>query len=156
MTTVNKLSMLTCFLFLYGCAERKIDILDQKGKVVGGCVAGYDWHFYGLEDSIDYMLFKCAKADIENGNTISDFSLFKRDFTLPKAPEGFQWNKKLAMSYFYQDKISERKLGYILAEIEHTFNLAVISAEDELIQNNITQTEFDLKVSQAKIEWPGQ
>ena len=60
------------------------------------------------------------------------------------------------MSYFYQDKISERKLGYILAEIEHTFNLAVISAEDELRQNKITQTEFDLKVSQAKIEWLGQ
>ena len=37
------------FTFLIsGCAERQVDILDKQGNIVGGCIAGYDWHFYGL------------------------------------------------------------------------------------------------------------
>ncbi|WP_212668832.1 hypothetical protein [Pseudoalteromonas sp. NBT06-2] len=71
-----------------------------------------------MQDSIDYILFKCAKADIEKGHTISDLSLLALDFTLPHAPKGQKWNKKLAMDYFHNNQITERKLGYILAEIE--------------------------------------
>lgn len=52
---------------LSGCAERTINITEKDGKVVGNCIAGYDFHFYWLQDSIDYMLYECAKDSIAKG-----------------------------------------------------------------------------------------
>jgi hypothetical protein len=51
---LNLLKTIIVLFFLSGCAERVIDISDKEGKVLGGCNAGFDWHFYGLQDSIDY------------------------------------------------------------------------------------------------------
>ena len=46
----------TLILFLLSaCSGRQIDIIDDKGTIVGECYAGYDWHLYGLEHSINYM-----------------------------------------------------------------------------------------------------
>jgi len=57
----NLLKTIVVLFFLSGCAERVIDISDKEGKIVGGCNAGFDWHFYGLQDSIDYLLYECVK-----------------------------------------------------------------------------------------------
>ena len=82
----NLLKIIVVLFFLSGCAERVINITDKEGEIVGGCNAGFDWHFYGLQDSIDYMLYECAKDSIAKGFTISDERLLTLDFTLPKLP----------------------------------------------------------------------
>lgn len=143
-------------LGLSGCAERSIDILDNNGKVVGGCIAGFDWHLYGLQDSIDYMLYTCFKESVEKGLTISDPSLLNRDFSLPPVPDGHDyWTKKLAMEHFNADKISERKLGYILADTEWEYRLTIMAAENELADGKITQRQFNDIEEQARKKWLG-
>lgn len=156
-TMASKLVAAISLLFLLaGCAERRIHILDHEGKIVGECVAGYDWHLYGLQDSIDYMLFQCAKSSIEQGLTVSDKSLLDRDFTLPDPPAGAAWNKKLAMAHFRKGTLSEQKLGYILAAIEYDYSLKVWAAEDQLAEGTITQTEFDKIQEEAEAVWLGK
>lgn len=82
---VSKFVKIIVVIFcLSGCAERAINITDKEGKIVGGCNAGFDWHFYGLQNSIDYMLYECAKGSIAKGSTISDERLLTLDFKLPQ------------------------------------------------------------------------
>lgn len=141
---------------LSGCSGREINIIDIDGNIVGGCNAGFDWHFYGLQDSIDYMLYECAKDSIAKGFTISDERLLTLDFTLPPPPNGESWNKKLAMQQFHNGNITEKKLGYILAAIEYEYQKVVWPAEDDLTNGNISKTEFNKIVKDAKLKWLGE
>lgn len=143
-------------ILLSSCAGRQINIIDHEGKVIGECIAGYDWHFYGLQDSIDYALYLCAKGSIEKGYTVSDKSLLERDFTLPKPPDGKSWNKKLAMYHFKNGDITEQKLGYILAAIEHEYILISRDAEVKFSQGKISKAEFDQIISDARYGWLGE
>ena len=152
----NLVKPLFLILCLSGCAERVIDIVDTDGKVVGGCNAGFDWHLYGLQDSIDYMLYQCAKDSIAKGYTVSDKRLLTLDFTLPVPPKGKMWNKKLAMAHFHEDKITERELGYVLAEIEYEYMKKVWPAEEQLANGEISQAEFDQLMKKAKQKWLGE
>lgn len=149
-------TIIVSLLFISGCAQRTIDINDDKGNIVGGCTAGFDWHFYGLHDSIDYVLYECAEDAVAKGYIISDKRLLTLDFTLPDPPEGQRWNKKLAMQHFHNDKITERKLGYILADIETKYIKIVWPAEDDLASGKITQSEFNKIVKDAKYNWLGE
>ena len=150
------LKTIVLLFFLSGCAERVIDISDKEGKIVGGCNAGFDWHFYGLEDSIDYVLYECAKDSIAKGYTISDKRLRTIDFTLPAPPKGQLWNKKLAMSQFHSGKITERKLGYILAATELQYIRVIWAAEGDLANGKITEAEFNEIDKTAKLKWLGE
>ena len=152
----NLLMILVVLFFLSGCAERTINITDKEGKIVGGCNAGFDWHFYGLQDSIDYMLYECAIDSIAKGFKISDERLLTLDYTLPQAPEGKSWNKKLAMHHFHEENITERKLGYILAAIEYEYQKVAWPAEDDLADGKITQAEFNQIIKDAKFKWLGE
>ena len=152
----NLVKIIVLLLCLSGCAERVIDIRDKEGKVVGGCNAGFDWHLYGLQDSIDYLLYECAKESIAKGYTISDERLLTIDFTLPEPPKGQLWNKKLAMSQFHRGKISERKLGYILAATEYQYFKTIWAAEDDLANGKISEVEFDDIDKVAKLKWLGE
>lgn len=143
-------------LILSGCAERIIDIKDKDGNIVGGCNAGFDWHFYGLQDSIDYLLFECAKDSIAKGYTISDERLLTIDFTLPAPPIGHSWNKKLAMRQFHSGKIKEQKLGYILAAIEYEYMKVMQAAKSDLSLGKITKVEFNEIDKIAKLKWLGE
>ena len=143
-------------LCLSGCAERTINITDESNKVIGGCIAGFDWHFYGLQDSIDYMLYQCAKDSIAKGYKVSDERLLTLDFTLPAPPEGKAWNKKLAMHQFHKGNITERKLGYILAAIEYEYQKVAWPAEDDLENGKITQADFNKIINDAKFKWLGE
>ena len=152
----NLLKIIVVLFCLSGCAERVINITDKEGRIVGGCNAGFDWHFYGLQDSIDYMLYECAKDSIAKGFTISDERLLILDFTLPQPPEGKSWNKKLAMHHFHKGNITERKLGYILAAIEYEYQKVAWPAEDDLANGKITQDEFNKVIKDAKFKWLGE
>lgn len=143
-------------MLLTACAEREIDIMGHSGKVVGNCIAGYDWHFYGLQDSIDYMLYECARKLIEAGYSISDMSLLNRDFSLPSPPDGQAWNKKLAMKRFHAGAISEQKLGYILAAIEYEYHKVVWRAGEQLADGEITRAEFVETERKARRVWQGR
>ncbi len=152
----NSLKIIVVLFCLSGCAERVINITDKEGKIVGGCNAGFDWHFYGLQDSIDYMLYECAKNSLAKGFTISDERLLTLDFTLPQPPEGKAWNKKLAMHHFHKGSITERKLGYILAAIEYEYQKVAWPAEDDLANGKITQAEYNKIIKDAKFKWLGE
>jgi hypothetical protein len=152
----SKFTTVVLILCLSSCAGREITITDNNGKVVGECIGGADWHFYGLQDTIDYQLYLCSKDLIEKGFTVSDKSLLERDFTLPQPPEGKSWNKKLAMYHFKNGDITERKLGYILAATEHEYIMTSRAANDKLTQGKINKDEFDKTVEEAKYIWLGE
>ena len=133
------LKVIIILFCLSGCAERVMSITDNEGNVIGGCKAGFDWHFYGLQDSIDYMLYEYAKESIGKGFSVSDERLLTLDFTLTEPPEGKSWNKKLAMDQFHIGNISERKLGYILAAIEYEYQKIAWPAESDLAEGKISQ-----------------
>ncbi|MFT5162151.1 MAG: hypothetical protein ACI9FJ_000719 [Alteromonadaceae bacterium] len=144
-------------ILLSGCAGGRLDIMDQDGKIVGECIAGYDWHFDGLEDSIDYALYQCAKESIEKGHTISDKSLLALDFTLPQPPDGNKlWNKKRAMAHFHAGDIKEQQLGYILAAIELEYMMIGWAAQADLAAGKISQTELDQIIKAARFIWLGE
>jgi len=152
----NLLKAIILLFFLSGCAERVIEITDKEGGVVGECNAGFDWHIYGLQDSIDYMLYECAKDSLSKGLKISDERLLTLDFTLPQPPKGRSWNKKLAMHHFHKGNFTERKLGYILAAIEYEYQKVAWPAEDDLARGKITEAEFNKIVKEAKFRWLGE
>jgi hypothetical protein len=153
---LNIIRTIILLSLLSSCAERVIDITDKDGKIVGGCNAGFDWHFYGLQDSIDYLLYQCAKDSISQGYTISDKRLLTLDFTLPEPPAGKSWNKSLAMQQFHKGNITEQKLGYILAAVEYDYMKIVWSAEDDLASEKITESEFSRIIKEARFNWLGE
>ncbi|AOW78708.1 hypothetical protein A3Q34_18825 [Colwellia sp. PAMC 20917] len=152
----NLFKTIVLLFFLSGCAERVIDISDKEGKIVGGCNAGFDWHFYGLQDSIDYVLYECAKDLIAKGYTISDERLLSIDFSLPDPPKGQSWNKKLAMIQFHSGKITERKLGYILAATEFQYIKIIRTAKGDLASGKMTESEFNKIDQNARLNWLGE
>jgi hypothetical protein len=153
----SKIIITTLLLIsVIGCSNRVIHIVDENGKEVGECKAGYYLHFYGLEDSIDYMLYQCAKDSIDKGLKISGVLPLDRDYTLPKPPKGLPWNKKMAMHHFENDEISERKLGYILAAIEYKYHLKMLDAEKRYADGEIDKTEFNKITAQAEFDWRGE
>lgn len=152
----NLFKTIVLLFLLSGCAERIINISDKEGKIVGGCNAGFDWHFYGLQDSIDYLLYECAKDSIAKGYTISDERLLSIDFSLPDPPKGQSWNKKLAMGQFHSGKITERKLGYILAATEFQYIKIIRTAKDDLASGKLTEFEFNEIEKNAKLNWLGE
>lgn len=150
------LSITILLIMLSACAERRIDIIDRNGKIVGGCIAGFDWHFHGLQDSIDYMLYQCAKESIAAGYSITDNSLLEKDFSLPDPPAGKSWNRKLAIECYKKGGITERKLGYVLAEIEYSYQKTIMAAEDDLSEGKIDKVEFNQIARKARFEWLGE
>jgi hypothetical protein len=139
-----------------GCAQRSIYLYDENDQVVGECMAGFDWHFYGIQDSIDYILYKCAKGHVANGYRISDPALLSKDVSLPAPPDGKKWNKKLAMHEFKAHRITEQKLGYILAEIEYRHIMTREQAETQLANNDITTAQFELIMAESRRRWQGE
>ena len=78
------------------------------------------------------------------------------DFSLPEPPKGQSWNKKLAMSQFHSGKITERKLGYILAATEFQYIKIIRAAEGDLASEKITESEFNEIDKNAKLNWLGE
>ena len=101
------------------------------------------------------LVQECAKESLESGLKISDKSLLQLDFSIPPAPNKKQWTKKLAMHEFKNDRLTEEKLGYILAKLEYEYNLTVWSAEDRLHSGEINKAEFDKLEKEAKQKWQG-
>jgi hypothetical protein len=143
-------------LLLSSCSGRQIEIINTDGKVIGECYAGVDWHFYGMQDTIDYMLFQCAKESIEQGHTLSDHSLLAKNFTLPKPPTDQVWNKKIAMQQYTNGAISEQKLGYILAAVELKYMKIAWPARDDLAAGKISQEAFNKINKKARYIWLGE
>ncbi|SFC97657.1 hypothetical protein [Pseudoalteromonas denitrificans] len=152
---VKYLSLLILSVFLFGCAQGRLDVLDNNGQIVGSCSADFNFHWYGAQHSVNYILYICAKEHIENGLRVSDNSILVNDYTIPKSPKGNYWNKNLAKRQFSNDLISEEKLGYILAHVEYQYWMKLKNAKDKLSQSVINQVEYDRLVEKAKVELEG-
>lgn len=153
---MKKISVFFVVLLLLGCARGRMDVYDGDGNIVGECIARYDWHFYGIDDSVNYMLHLCAEQAAAEGRFIKDPTILNTDFTLPPPPEGQFWTKKLAMHHFYKRYISEQQLGYILSDIEYKYALKEWAAMDKLAKGDITQSEFEQIIQAAQLIWYGE
>lgn len=149
------LSLIILSLFLLGCAQGRVDVLDNNGKVVGNCTANFYFHRYGAQHSVNYLLYLCAKENVDKGLKISDESILANDYSIPKPPNGKNWNKKLANQQFSNNQISEEKLGYILAHLEYQYWEKLNKAENALSRSAITQSEHDRLIKKAKAEFEG-
>ncbi len=155
-----KVGIFVVFLcFLSGCASGRLDILDANGKVVGECTAGYDWHFFGARDSVDWLLNYCAQGALEETNenyTVSDESIINKDYTIPSPPTGESWNKLTAWHAFKLKQISENIYGYILADIENTYYLRNVEAQQLLQNGDINKTEYNQRIKSYKLSFYGE
>ena len=140
---------------LVGCAQGRLDVIDTNGKVVGECSAAFDWHWYGAQDSVNYLLNLCAQEHIAKGFTLSDESVLENNYALPIAPKMGVWNKKIAKEQFNSGKISEEKYGYILAAIEYKYIRKIELAAKKLDQKVISKNEYEQIVAKAKLEFNG-
>ncbi|MCW8128374.1 hypothetical protein [Microbulbifer halophilus] len=152
---MRTLSFITLFVSLFGCAQGRVDVLDHDGNVVGYCSADFNFHWYGAQDSVNYILYLCAKENIDKAFRISDESILADDYTIPEAPEGRMWSKKLAKKQFSKDLISEEKLGYILASVEFQYWAKLQEAKDDLSRSAITKEEYEKLVEKANSEFEG-
>lgn len=145
---------LVCMV-LVGCAEGRIDILDNSGKVVGNCSADFKFHFRGAQDSVNYILYICAKEHIEKGFRISDESILGNDYSLPNPPNRESWNSKVAKKQHTDGFISEEKLGYLLAYLEFQYWEDLKEAEAMLARSEITEYQYTQIVKDAKRKFKG-
>lgn len=143
-------------LVIVGCAKGRVDVLSQEGEFLGSCTAKFYWHWYGAKDSVDYLLYVCAKEHQDNGKVISDSTIFDSDYTLPKAPEGERWNKRNAYRGFKSGKFSEQKYGYILAAIEYDFIVKTQLARKQLDSGAIDRQSYEQLLKQAKSAFYGE
>lgn len=79
---------------LIGCAEGRLDVLSRDRNIVGYCSADFKFHPYGAQDSVNYILYLCAKENIDKGYKISDESILENDYSLPSPPKGKRWDNK--------------------------------------------------------------
>lgn len=144
-----------CVGLIVGCARGQLDIIDADENIVGECSANFYGHWYGAQDSVDYILHVCAKEQVEKGYRISDGSIFDNDYTLPEPPQDSAWNKRAAEREFKDGNISEKQYGYILAAIEYEFWLAKGRAEKQLESGVIDEEEYDRALSEAEDKFEG-
>ena len=152
---MKKINLVFLCLMILGCAQGRIAILDSEEKVVGYCSAAFDYHLQGVQDSVNYILHLCAKEQIEKGYRISDESILANDYTLPDAPNGKAWSTKLAKEQFSKGLITEEKFGYILADIEYKYQLKLKAAKENLDRLEITRSEYESFVADAKAAFEG-
>ena len=152
---MKNLTLIILSMLIFGCAQGRVDILDSDDQVIGYCSADFNFHWYGAQDSVNYILYLCAKEHIDKGYRISDESVLANDYSIPVAPGGEGWNKKLAKEQFSKDLLTEEKLGYILASIEYEYWMKLQSAEEQLSRSDITQPEYERLVAEAKAEFEG-
>ena len=152
---MKKITMATLLCVLVGCAQGRLDIMNTDGKVVGHCSASFDWHWYGAEDSVNYIINLCAQEYIAKGYKTSDASFLAHDYILPIPLRNSVWNRKTAKEQFSAGMISEQKYGYVLAAIEYKYLLKIEQADKRLAQKKITSTEYKRMVREAKIEFNG-
>ena len=153
---ILKLSLiLFTIVMLSACAKGSIDILDRNNQVIGQCSANFNWHWYGAQDSVDYLLYICAKGHVEQGRKLSDSSILKHDYTVPSPPNEKLWNQKSAYKEFKVGKLSEKVYGYILAKIEYRYIKQVEAAKIKLKQKIINQSQYEQLLKQAKSEFTG-
>ena len=150
-----KITFILFSLLVLGCAQGRVDVLDQDENVIGSCTADFNFHWYGAQDSVNYILYLCAKENMEKGYKISDESILVKDYTIPEPPDGEDWSKKLAKDQFSQEQISEKEYGYILASIEYEYWQKLEIAEQQLLRSTITQMEYDRLVKEAKVKFEG-
>lgn len=141
---------------LVGCAKGQLDVLDQNDKVIGSCSANFDFHWYGAQDSVNYILYLCAKSHIEKGRKISDESILTLDYTLPVSPQGHKWNKALAKQAYSDGQISEQQLGYLLAHVEYQYWMRLSELKKRLDEDDINQIQYDKQAKLAKMQFEGQ
>ncbi|MFC6635468.1 hypothetical protein [Microbulbifer taiwanensis] len=123
--------------------------------MIGYCSAEFDFHWYGAQDSVNYIIYLCAKEHIEKGYSISDESILDNDYSIPVAPGGKNWSKKLAKEQFFKDLLTEEKFGYILASIEYEYWMKIEAAKAQLTRSTITQSEYEKLAEEAKAEFEG-
>ncbi|MEP0203625.1 MAG: hypothetical protein ABJ084_05185 [Halioglobus sp.] len=156
---MKKSAKIICLTFmstlLLGCAQGRVDVLDKDGNVIGACTADFNFHWYGAQDSVDYILYLCAKENIDKGYRISDESILAKDYTIPEPPNGEKWTQQSAKDQFSKKLISEKKYGYILAAIEFRYWQKLDKAEEQLSHSEITQAEYKHLVREAKAEFDG-
>lgn len=148
-------TVLLLICLLVGCAQGRVDVINTKGEVIGECSAAFDWHWYGVEDSVNYIIHLCAQQNIAKGYLISDESILQNDYSLPVPPKGSYWNKVTAKKQFKASSISEQEYGYILAAIEYEYILKVEQAENNLNKNVIDAKEYEQVLEKAKVRFNG-
>ncbi|MBL4942439.1 MAG: hypothetical protein JKY81_12345 [Colwellia sp.] len=142
--------------FLSGCAADRVDIINNEGNIVGECTAEFNWHWYGVNDSVDYILNLCAQTYIAQGYKLSNGSILENNYTLPEPPRGNLWNKKIAYEQFKKGSISEQKYGYILAAIEYEYILKTNAANKKLANGLINKADYKQILNKAKTEFTGE
>ncbi|WP_157577457.1 hypothetical protein [Shewanella waksmanii] len=141
---------------LVGCASGEVDVLDAEGRVIGQCSAEFNFHRYGAQDSVDYILHLCAQEHVEQGRLIADQRYIEQDFSLPTPPKNRQWNQSLAHQAFVDKQITEQQLGYVLAAIEYHYWMQRQQAQALLEQGQLTTAQFEQRLAQAKRELTGE
>ena len=152
---MKTLIFLPILLLLFSCADGRVDVLDQEGRVVGHCSADFKFHLHGAQHPVNYILYLCAKEHIDNGFKISDESILANDYSIPRPPAGKEWSKSVAKDQFSMGHISEEKYGYILAHIEFEYWKNIKTAKDKLDRSVITEEQYESMVSRAKAKFNG-
>lgn len=153
------LASLFLLIIVSGCASGRLAFYDSDGNVVGECVGGYDWHFYGVKDSVDWILNWCAQKAIKEGmvfSSVSDESILLKDYSYPNPKLDEVWNKKTAWKAFRSNYISEKEYGYILADIENTFYLKNIEAQSQLEAGVIDESQYNELIEKNKVLFYGE
>lgn len=152
---IQKLVPLILVTLISSCAQGRIDVIDKEGNHIGYCSADFNFHFYGAQHAVNYGLYICAKEHIGKGYKISDDSILTNDYSIPDAPNGKAWSKKLAQESFDNGLLNEEKYGYLIAYMEHQYNTALKKYEEELSAGKINQAQYKLQLEKAKQDFEG-
>ncbi|BBM02059.1 hypothetical protein [Microbulbifer sp. GL-2] len=100
-----------------------------------------DWR--SASHMVDYYNYKCAQRAIKQGYLLKDSNLTSKDFSIPEAPSGANWNEVLALEELSAGRITKEKYGYILGLLEMEYRAKVSKAKSEFESGKITKKKFD-------------
>ena len=114
----SALILVTLFCLQACTTSGRLAYITAEGENRTAC----ETEFFGLPKvdryAVEYVLSYCAKQAVKNGHTVLDERLIGLDLTLPRAPQGKQWNHELAKEQYARGLITDKEYGYVVAFID--------------------------------------
>lgn len=116
---LNKLTLnLLLILFLSSCTTGRLEYLTSQGERKFACETEYTWKPSVDKYAVEYILGYCAKQAKKQGNTIVNKRLLSLDLSIPKPPQGMEWNHQLAKERHGKGLLTDKEYGYLIAYLD--------------------------------------
>lgn len=143
MKTIKRLFVVVIATNLWSCSMRSVELqhAEDPGLTKTCRNAFFDWH--AASHMVDYYNYHCAQRAISQGYVLNDPTMAAKDFSIPAAPDGANWNEALALEELDAGRLSEQKYGYIIGMLEMAYRATISQAKADFQAGKLSKDAFD-------------